>query len=138
VWKKYKGYVFSFIIGAILSFIILWAINNKSTELLKSELRASRWSLESAIRTNTELTTGIQQLSIKLEESNTIISEQQSILVRQQSIINNQQSIIDKQKSIIDAIIVQIDGAGDDIGKQIQIIADGFARLFSFYNKSSK
>jgi hypothetical protein len=124
VWKKI---IVSFVIGFILCFIIIWTINKNTGQELNADLKAAGWSLESAIRTNTELTKGIRELQSEFNKSNNIITEQQSIIIGQQSTIN-------KQKSIIDGIFITINGEGNDIGTKIQSITDRFKFLYGFYN----
>lgn len=138
VFKKIKPYFIGFGIGVIFCLIAIWAIYKDSGSKVTADLRAAKWSLESATRTNAELAQGIQRLQSDLSKSNTIITEQQSVIIRQQSAISNQQSIIDKQKSVIDGILTQINGTGNGIRAKIQAIADGFRLLYQIYNESPK
>jgi hypothetical protein len=123
---KAKPFIIGFVSGIVLFGIItLWI--NSSKNILIADLRAAEWSLESASRTNTELTKGIRELSGQLANTNKIIAEQQSI-------INNQQRIIIRQKQIIGDIIIQISGEGVSIRDKIRSIAEGFGLLYKIYN----
>lgn len=88
---------------------------------LNAELNAAQWSLESATRTNAELTGELRQLHGELARANGLAKDQQSRL--------------DRQKQIIDGIISNIDYEGGSIRGQIRAIADGFRRLYDFYHQ---
>jgi hypothetical protein len=127
VWAKIKLLCIGFAFGIVLSGIIALWISSSAGSKLIADLNAAKWSLESASRTNANITAGLQDVSIKLKDANRIIIDQQSIL-------NRQQSIIDGQKSIIEQIKLSIDGTGNDIGRKIQAIADGFRQLYNLYH----
>jgi hypothetical protein len=130
VWKKI---ITSFFLGVVISIGILLWISSSSNTKLSADLSASKWSLESATRTNTELALGLRSVSGKLIESNKIINNQQSIIDGQQSELNKQKLIIDGQQSIIEQIIISINGKGNDIRAKIRAIADGFRLLYNYY-----
>jgi hypothetical protein len=127
VFAKIKPYFIGFVSGIVLYGIITLWISSGTANKLTADLRAAKWSLESAIRTNIELTTGIQELSIHLDKANKLIE-------RNQSIIDNQQSVINRQQHIIDGIFetVQIEGMG--IGDKIEAISEGFTKLYKLYH----
>jgi hypothetical protein len=87
---------------------------------LNADLSSAQWSLETATRTNAELTGELRQLHGELNRANGIAKDQQSRL--------------DRQKQIIDGILGSIDFQGGNIRSQIRGIADGFRRLYDFYN----
>jgi septal ring factor EnvC (AmiA/AmiB activator) len=129
VWKKIKPYLIEAIVLIFLyTGIVLW-VTKGSGDRLNAELKASKWSMESVSRLNTELATGLRSVSGELAKSDKLIADQQST-------INGQQSIINKQKSIIDGIIAQINGAGNDIRAKIKSIAEIGRLLYNFYNQS--
>ena len=124
MWNKIKKYIYSFLVGVIISTGIWIWINYSTSTKLDAELRSTKWSLESATRTNTELAKSILQLSNELKNANKLADINQSI-------INNQQSIIN-------GITQTITNGDKDIGEQIQAIADGFRQLYYIYNKSTE
>lgn len=88
---------------------------------LNAELNAAQWSLESATRTNAELTGELRQLHGELDRANELAQDQQRRL--------------GEQKRIIDGILASIDFQGGNIRSQIRAIADGFRRLYDFYHQ---
>jgi len=123
---KAKPFIIGFVSGIVLFGIITLWINSSKNNLI-ADLRAAEWSLESASRTNAELTKGLRELSKQLAGTNKIITEQQSI-------IDNQQRIIDRQKQIIGDIVIQINGEGISIRDKIRSVAEGFRLLYKIYN----
>lgn len=120
----------AFIALTVWSVVSCFIIFRGSAGALSIQLADARNALANATRSNTELAGELQQLQIELGKSNQLVSDQQRIIAE-----NKRQ--LDEQKRIIDGITQTIRDAGGGIGKQIDAIAEGFRRLYSFYHPSA-
>jgi hypothetical protein len=127
VFAKIKPYFIGFVSGIVLCGIITLWISSGTADRLAADLRAAKWSLESAIRTIDQSAEIIQGLQSELAVSGKLTTDQQSI-------IDGQQSIIDDQKQIIDGIIDTIGGQGSIIGEELRGIAQDYRRLYNSYH----
>lgn len=123
MFKKIVIYIVCFALGICSAFIFF----NGSRKKLATELQSAKSSLESATRTNAELTKRIQDLSRELIKSDNIVAEQSKI-------IDDQQYRLEEQERIIKGIIDNISGEGSAIGNKIESIANGFRQLYNIYH----
>jgi hypothetical protein len=127
VWEKIKSYVCGFIISIIVIGSIFFFTGKGAGDKLSADLRATKWNLESSLRTIDESAKIIRGLQSELIVSGKLTTEQQSI-------INRQQLTIDNQKQIIDGIINTIGSQGSILGNEIRDIAKEYRQLYNSYH----
>lgn len=127
MWAKIKLLCIGLVFGIILSGIVTLWISSGTSNKLAADLRTTKWSLESAIRTIDKSAEIIQELQSEHIISNKLTTDQQSIINRQQSIIND-------QKQIIDGIIDTIGSQGSVFGEELKRIAQDYRRLYNSYH----
>lgn len=134
--KGWVGYVVAFVLGALLcAGIVLWLAHGSGAKL-NADLAAAgdtavalRTSLADAVAANHGLTDQLSKLQGQFDKSSKLLAADDAIVAKQQRDISSGQRIID-------GILGNIAGAGVDLGKQIDAIAEGFGRLYALYHPS--
>ena len=122
--KKFFSYLICGILCCALGVAGAVYAGRGAVRKLNADLASVRSSLASATADSAAASAAVQRLSSQLVAANKLVADQQSE--------------INGQRKIIDGIAETISGAGSDVGRQIDALAEGFIRLYSFYHPSAK
>lgn len=91
---------------------------------LRADNDTLRKSMDSAVANSDKLAGSVRQMAGQLADEH-----QRSVA---------QQSRLDEQQRIIDGIAIDVAKSGDDVGRELRALADGFIKLYSYYHPAGK
>ena len=131
--KGWWGYGLAFILGAALCGGIVLYLAHGSGAKLNAELAAAGDSVQSLRTDLADASAANHQLADQLSKLQVQLNKSSLLLASDDAVIAKQQLTIAAGQRLADSIASNLAGAGNDLGKQIDAIADGFVKLYNLY-----